>query len=63
MPPQTRMGAVHLTVADLRRSLDYYRTSIGLAVLDEAAGVVTLGAGAEPLLHLTELPGATPADG
>ena len=28
--PDTRLGAVHLTVANLARSLDYYRTSIGL---------------------------------
>jgi len=63
LPPQTRMGAVHLTVADLERSLDYYRGSIGLSVLDEAAGGATLGVGATPLLHLAELPGATPVHG
>ena len=33
----TRMGAVHLTVADLARSLEYYRESIGLDVLARRA--------------------------
>lgn len=63
IPSQTRVGAVHLTVADLERSLDYYRGAIGLALLDQEDGHATLGAGGVPLLHLTELPGARPADG
>jgi catechol 2,3-dioxygenase len=57
------MGGVHLTVADLPRSLDYYGRAIGLAVLEESDGEATLGAGDAPLLHLTEVPGAPPADG
>jgi catechol 2,3-dioxygenase len=61
--PQTRMGAVHLTVADLARSLDYYRRAIGLDVLEEGAGEALLGTGGTPLLHLAEVPGAPPADG
>jgi catechol 2,3-dioxygenase len=61
--PATRMGAVHLTVASLERSLDYYGTSIGLAVLAQAAGRATLGAGERRLLELTEVPGAQPAPG
>ena len=32
VPPDTRMGAVHLTVADLGRSIDYYESAIGLRV-------------------------------
>src|SRR5690349_22645825 len=63
LAPQTRMGTVHLTVGDLGRSLDYYRDAIGLAVLEQADGEATLGAGGDVLLHLTELPGAVPADG
>src|ERR687888_308420 len=33
LPAATRMGPVHLTVSDLDRSLDYYRTIIGFDVL------------------------------
>jgi catechol 2,3-dioxygenase len=57
------MGAVHLTVADLARSLEYYRRSIGLDVLAEAEGRATLGAGGTRLLELVEEPGAQPAPG
>ena len=59
----TRMGAVHLTVADLARSLEYYRESIGLAVLEQEDGRATLGAGTTRLLELVEVPGAQPAPG
>ncbi|HEX7627148.1 MAG TPA: VOC family protein [Gaiellaceae bacterium] len=61
--PATTVGAVHLTVADLARSLAYYRESIGLVLLDEAGGEASLGAGGRELLHLTEESGARPADG
>ena len=57
------MGAVHLTVADLDRSLAWYEGAIGLRVQARANGTVELGAGGEPLLVLTESPGAAPADG
>jgi catechol 2,3-dioxygenase len=57
------MGAVHLTVADLARSLDYYRGTVGLVVLEEAAGRASLGAGGGELLQLVEEPGARPALG
>jgi catechol 2,3-dioxygenase len=56
----TKMGAVHLTVADLGRSLDYYERALGLRVLDREDGHATLGADAE-LLVLVEEPGARPA--
>jgi catechol 2,3-dioxygenase len=61
--PATRMGAVHLTVADLHRSLGWYEGSIGLEVLSESGGRASLGAGGVELLALEELPGARPADG
>ena len=61
--PATRMGVVHLTVADLQRSLEYYRESIGLEVLAEDAERATLGAGGIPLLELVEVPGAQPVPG
>lgn len=63
LPPGTRMGAVHLTVADLDRSLAYYERQIGLRVHLRDGGRATVGAGGEDLLVLTEEPGARPADG
>jgi catechol 2,3-dioxygenase len=63
LPPDTRMGAVHLTVADLDRSISYYETQIGLVAHGGDNGRVRLGAGGEDLLVLTEEPGARPADG
>jgi catechol 2,3-dioxygenase len=63
LPAATRMGAVRLSVADLGRSLDYYRGSIGLEVLDQRDGEASLGTGGTELLHLVEEPGARPADG
>ncbi len=59
----TRMGAVHLTVADLRRSIEYYREAVGLGVLDHSDGRASLGAGGEELVHLVEVPGAAPSRG
>src|SRR3954453_21212999 len=59
----TAVGAVHVTVADLQRSLDYYRTQIGLAVLEQSGGEASLGAGSRELLHLVELAGAKPSGG
>jgi catechol 2,3-dioxygenase len=61
--PQTTLGAVHLTVADLPRSLDYYRTVVGLEVLADGDGRASLGAGGKELLVLAEEPGARPAHG
>jgi len=58
-----RMGAVHLTVADLGRSLEWYENAIGLHVHEREDGTARLGAGGEDLLVLTEQPGALPADG
>jgi catechol 2,3-dioxygenase len=61
--PRTTVGAVHLTVADLRRSLDYYRTAVGLTVLEEGGGRASLGAGGRELLVLVEDAGARPGAG
>jgi catechol 2,3-dioxygenase len=63
IPAATTMGAVHLTVADLGRSLDYYRQAVGLEVLEQAAGRASLGTGGAELLQLVEEPGARPALG
>jgi catechol 2,3-dioxygenase len=61
--PETRMGAVHLTVSDLERSLDYYRVAIGLELLRRENGRASLGAGTRELVVLVEEPGAAPARG
>jgi catechol 2,3-dioxygenase len=63
IPAATTMGAVHLTVSDLERSLGYYRGAIGLDVLEETAGRASLGAGSTELLVLVEQPGAEPSTG
>jgi catechol 2,3-dioxygenase len=55
------MGAVHLTVADLERSLAYYESTIGLAVVERTDGRASLGAGRTELLVLVEEPRARPA--
>ena len=54
---------MHLTVSDLERSLDFYRRSIGLTVLEAGAGRASLGVGSRALLELVEEPGARPARG
>jgi catechol 2,3-dioxygenase len=61
--PGTRVGAVHLTVADLARSLDYYTGEIGLAVRERDGSVARVGSDAEELLVLHEEPGARPVSG
>jgi catechol 2,3-dioxygenase len=57
------MGPVHLTVSDLERSLEYYRSVVGLDVLEQGAGRASLGADSTELLGLVEQPGAQPSDG
>src|SRR3954449_797236 len=57
----TRMGAVHLTVSDLARSLDYYQRLLGLQLRNRDNGTAYLGAGGEDLLVLYEEAGAEPA--
>jgi catechol 2,3-dioxygenase len=59
--PATTVGAVHLTVADLSRSLDYYERAIGLQVHARENGTARLGAGGDDLLVLYEEAGAQPA--
>ncbi len=60
LPPTARLGSVTLTVADLRRAIEFYEHVLGLRVrsrkddLDAAA----LSAGGEELLVLREQPGA-----
>ena len=54
------VGPVGLTVADLARSLRFYGDVLGLRPAEHSAGSALLAAGATPLLHLVELPGARP---
>jgi catechol 2,3-dioxygenase len=63
IPAGTRLGAVHLTVADLDRSVEYYEREIGLALRERDHGQAALGTGGEDLLVLVEEPRAKPADG
>jgi len=56
----TAVGAVHLSVSDLARSVAYYREVVGLALIDEQPGVARLAAGSRELLNLRELPGGSP---
>jgi catechol 2,3-dioxygenase len=60
---QTSLGAVHLTVADLERSIGYYRRSIGLELLRQGEGSASIGTDGRELLVLVEQPGARSADG
>jgi catechol 2,3-dioxygenase len=56
--PNTRLGAVHLTVSDLGRSLDFYQRALGLQVHPREGDTAYLGTGREDLLALTEEPAA-----
>jgi catechol 2,3-dioxygenase len=61
--PLATVGAVHLTVSDLGRSLAYYREVVGLELLDRGDGRASLGSGGRELLVLVEEAGARPATG
>ena len=63
LPPETRMGQVALTVADLSRSLAYYQEQIGLRLLDREGDTAVLGTPQRPLLRLQKQPGARPSRG
>jgi catechol 2,3-dioxygenase len=63
VPPDTTVGAVHLTVADLDRSIDYYEHAVGLGVHERGSDRARLGTGGDDLLVLHEVSGAYPADG
>ncbi|HEV7134423.1 MAG TPA: VOC family protein [Gaiellaceae bacterium] len=59
---QTHMGPVELSVADLDRTVAYWRDEIGLRLLERANGRASLGTDTE-LLRFVEEPGAQPATG
>ena len=58
LPPQTHIGTVSLSVADLARSLTFYTDVLGLRVQDRAPEGATLGVDDTPLLVLSEKSGA-----
>jgi len=60
LPGSLRLGAAHLTVADLDRSVGFYQDVLGLRPHRREGGVAALGAGGEDLLVLHEEPGARP---
>ncbi len=53
-----KMGAIGLSVADLGRSLEFYRRAIGMEVLEQSDGTAGLGVGGRRLLALEERRGA-----
>ncbi|MGK7311853.1 MAG: VOC family protein [Candidatus Longimicrobiales bacterium M2_2A_002] len=61
LPAETRPGPVRLRVADLDRSLEYYRTVLGLRPMAREDGHTALAAHGEdgPVAVLEERPGAT----
>jgi catechol 2,3-dioxygenase len=60
LAPETRLGAVELTVTDLDRSVTFYEDAIGLRTHRRENGRAALGAGGEDLLVLVENPDARP---
>lgn len=58
LPATLRLGAVHITVTDLERSVAFYRDNIGLDLHDREGSVAAMGAGGGDLLFLHEEPGA-----
>ncbi|HEX6988221.1 MAG TPA: VOC family protein [Bacillota bacterium] len=62
LPPGTGIGRVRLRVADLERSLGFYRDLLGLQIGEQSGSRLSLAAGAvgDPLIILEELPGAAP---
>lgn len=58
LPPNLTLGYVHLTVADLDRSVAFYQNALGFKLHRRENGTAYLGAGRSDLLALTEQPGA-----
>jgi catechol 2,3-dioxygenase len=62
LPDGTRLGRVQLQVSDLKRSLRFYETVLGLRVLSGDATRASLGAAGDgaPLVEVVERSGARP---
>jgi len=54
----TRLGHVHLTVADLEGQMAFYQNALGLRLHWRDGATAGLGAGKEDLVRLTEVRGA-----
>src|SRR4051794_25135901 len=61
LPGALRLGAVHLTVRDLDRSVAWYQQALGLRVHGHEPTLAELGDGAEVTVVLHEDPQAIPA--
>jgi catechol 2,3-dioxygenase len=61
LPATLRLGAAHLTVTDLDRSVAWYQRSLGLRVHRHDVGEAELGDGNETTVVLVEDPQARPA--
>jgi catechol 2,3-dioxygenase len=61
LPAALRLGAVDLTVSDLRRSIAWYQQSLGLHLHHRDEDTAALGDGHETLVVLHEDPRARPA--
>jgi catechol 2,3-dioxygenase len=61
LPAQLRLGPVHLTVADVDRSIDWYERSLGLRLQNREDGKAELGDGTETVVVVHEDPEARPA--
>jgi len=60
LPDATAIGAVHLIVRDLERSVDFYEQAIGFERTGSEPGIASLGAGGATLLVLHGEPEAPP---
>ncbi|MGZ3582078.1 MAG: VOC family protein, partial [Ktedonobacterales bacterium] len=60
LDPATRVGLLSLAVANLERSVTFYRDALGFTVLERGPTRAALGAGDVPLLLLTEESEARP---
>jgi catechol 2,3-dioxygenase len=61
LPAQTHVGIVRLQVADLARSIEFYRRVLGLRVMREGDGLAEIGDGTRTLIELHERPGVSAA--
>ncbi|GIW06706.1 MAG: glyoxalase [Dehalococcoidia bacterium] len=60
LPADTHVGLVSLTIADLDRSVRFYRDTLGFDLLDRSDGIAVLGSATAPLVELFERRGAQP---
>jgi len=52
LPATLRLGAVHLTVSDLDRSVAFYEDALGLRLHRREDGVAAMGVGEEDLIFV-----------